>query len=267
MAEIAAGLERLGLRGRPICLHSSLSSFGRVTGGAGAIVDAFADAHCTLMVPSFSFRFLVLPTDGLRPARNAWDYENPPTLEGAAGYSTDATEIDRRMGVVAAHVVAHPEHIRGDHPLCSFTAVGPQAGDLVNAQTWADVYAPLRSLAALDGAILLAGTRLTSVTLLHEAERVAGRTLFRRWALDSGGVTRMVPVGSCSNGFEKLAPILAPLATTTSVGACSLVCYPAAAALVGAARAIRETPELTRCRDADCVRCRDSIAGGPLLGG
>jgi aminoglycoside 3-N-acetyltransferase len=267
LADVVAGLRSLDLGARPVCLHASLSSFGNVVGGAEAIVDAFADAGCTLMVPSFSFRFLVLPTEALRPARNAWDYERPPNLEAAATFTPEAREIDARMGAVAEHVVAHPERVRGDHPLCSFTAIGAEAGGLVGGQTWEDVYAPLRSLAAHEGAVLLAGTRLTSVTLLHEAEHAAGRTLFRRWALGSDGVTRMVPVGSCSNGFEKLAPILAPLATTTIVGASSLVSYPAAAALESSANAIRETPELTRCANPDCVRCRDSIAGGPLLVG
>jgi aminoglycoside N3'-acetyltransferase len=264
--DIAAGLRRLRLTGKPVCLHSSLSSFGTVVGGTDSVVDAFLEEGCTLMVPSFSWRFAVLPTEGLRPARNAWDYEQPRALEVApATYSAETTEIDRRMGAIPAAVVARPGHARGGHPLCSFTALGPRGEEAVAPQTWDDVYAPLQWLTDNDGVVLLAGVGLTSMTLVHYAEQLAGRTLFRRWVLDDDGVTRMVPVGSCSNGFEALAPLLASLSTATLVGTSSWVAYRASTALATLVGAIRDRSEVTRCADSECVRCRDSVAGGPLL--
>jgi aminoglycoside N3'-acetyltransferase len=265
-ADVAAGLQRLALTGKPVCLHSSLRSFGTVSGGAESVIDGFLREGCTLIVPSFSWRFAVLPTAGLRPARNAWDYEEPRALEAApAAYSPQTTEIDRRMGAIPAAVVARPDHVRGDHPLCSFTAIGPRAEAAVGKQTWSEVYAPLQWLVENDGAVLLAGVGLTSMTFVHYAEQLAGRTLFRRWVLDAHGLTRMVPVGSCSNGFETLAPLLAPLSRRTVVGASSWVAHPAPAALTTLVGAIRERPDITRCADAGCLRCRDAIAGGPLL--
>ena len=35
-------------------VHSSLASFGRVEGGAAAVVQAFLDEGCTIVVPAFS---------------------------------------------------------------------------------------------------------------------------------------------------------------------------------------------------------------------
>jgi hypothetical protein len=35
--------------------------------------------------------------------------------------------------------------------------------------------------------------------------------------------------------------------------------------VAAAADAIRASPDVTRCDDAECVRCQDGIAGGPIL--
>jgi aminoglycoside 3-N-acetyltransferase len=97
------------------------------------------------------------------------------------------------------------------------------------------------------------------------AEERAGRTLFRRWARGPDGEIRMAPVGGCSDGFDAFAPFLAPVKRETRVGASAWIAYPAAEVLAIAIRAIRRTPELTRCPDPACVRCADAVAGGPLL--
>lgn len=264
--DVEAGVHALGLMGRPVCLHSSLRSFGAVERGADAIVDGFLGVGCTLMVPSFSWRYAVLPVDDLTPERNAWDYDAPRKLDAEPeAFATSSAEIDSRMGAIPAAVVRRAGRVRGDHPLCSFTAVGPSAETAVGSESWDDVYAPLRWLANNDGALVLAGVNLTSMTLIHYAEQLAGRTLFRRWALNRDSEVVMVPVGSCSDGFEQLRPTLASLETTTNVGESAWRCYPAVAALDALVSAIRDNPQLTRCNNPECVRCRDSIAGGPLL--
>jgi aminoglycoside N3'-acetyltransferase len=264
--DIAASLRHLGLAGKPVCMHSSLRSFGTVVGGANGVIDGFRAEDCTLIVPSFSWQFAVLPPQGLRPARNGWDYAQSLASDAAAAaYGPDTTVIDQDMGAIPAAVIVRSGHVRGDHPLCSFTALGPLAEQAAGQQTWDDVYAPFQWLADNDGAVILAGVSLTSMTLVHHAEQLAGKTLFRRWVLDKDATTVMVPVGGCSNGFEALAPLLAPLSKTTLVGASPWAVYPAAAALTMLAAAIRDRPGVTRCADPGCVRCRDSIAGGPLL--
>ena len=73
-----------------------------------------------------------------------------------------------------------------------------------------------------------------------------------------------VEVGSCSNGFDAFEPVLAPLARETTVGASRWRAYPARETLEAATDAIRANPEITRCDDPDCARCRDMVAGGIL---
>jgi hypothetical protein len=127
------------------------------------------------------------------------------------------------------------------------------------------VFAPLEELARRDGAVVLMGVGLDKCTLLHLAEQQAGRRLFRRWASGEDGQPTEVESGGCSNGFPRLEPALAPLACELLVGASRWRVFPARATLEVAARAIRADPEVTRCADPACERCRDAIAGGPLL--
>ena len=59
--EIRSGLERLGLRrGCVVVVHSSLSSFGRVAGGAEAVAAAVADAvgpEGLVVMPLYASRY------------------------------------------------------------------------------------------------------------------------------------------------------------------------------------------------------------------
>src|SRR5207249_1436971 len=90
--------------------------------------------------------------------------------------------IDPWMGLIPRAVVARPDRRRGNHPTASFAAVGPLAGQLVETQAPDDIYAPLQALADLGGSVVLMGVTLTSMTLIHLAEKQSGRQLFRRWA-------------------------------------------------------------------------------------
>jgi aminoglycoside N3'-acetyltransferase len=265
--DIRGGIRELGLTGLPVCLHSSLSSFGRVEGGADGVIDAFLDEECTILVPTFSDGFFLAPVPGMRPERNGLDYDDPRDARGAGRVYTQATdEIDPAMGAIPAAVVQRPDRARGNHPTDSFTALGPAAASLVDVQRPLDVYAPLRILGARGGFVLLIGVDLDRLTLLHLAEEKAGRKLFRRWANGPDGRPMEVEGGGCSDGFDALEQVLAPLARETRVGESAWRAFPAKSAAEAAATAIRESPELTRCKDPSCLRCADAIAGGPKSG-
>jgi aminoglycoside 3-N-acetyltransferase len=261
--DIRHGIRELGLGDRTVIAHSSLRSFGRVDGGADTVVSAFVDEGSTLVVPTFAARiFSVPPPEEMRLRRNGFDYAAPHDSPGRGRiFTTDGNEISAAMGAIPAAVLARPERMRGNNPLCSFAAVGPRA-ELVREQRPLDVYAPLRILAARDGFVLLIAVGLERMTLIHLAEERAGRTLFRRWANAPDGKPMEVEVGSCSNGFGKLEPVLGPLARETTVGKSRWRAFPARAALDAASAAIRDDPEITRCGSPGCLRCRDAVAGG-----
>jgi aminoglycoside 3-N-acetyltransferase len=266
--DVRAAARRLGLTNRPLCVHSSLRSFGWVDGGAAAILDALLAEGCTVLVPTFSWAdYLVDPLPHQQPARNGAAHvqlrRHRPGDDHV--YTPAAQALDRAdMGAIPAAVLASPGRARGRHPLCSFGAVGPLAGALVAGQTPLRVFAPLEALAAAGGAIVLMGVGLNKMTPLHLAEQRAGRLMFRRWANGLAGAPIEVEVGGCSDGFPRLEPALSWLELRESVGASVWRAYPAAELLDAAALAIRTWPSITHCGRRDC-ECDDAVAGGPLL--
>ena len=264
--QIEAAIQAVGVANRPVCLHSSLRSFGYVVDGASAVIDAFLAVGCTLLTPTFSWVFAMPPPVEKRIAQNGWDYDNYLGPTGGIGriFSPDTKEIDKDMGAIAAAVLNHPEAVRGSHPICSFAAVGPLAARFIQGQHGDNVYAPLDALADMAGMVVLAGVSLDKMTLIHLAEKQAGRNLFRRFANDANGNLAAVEVGGCSDGFEKLADPLLTLRRTAHVGPSLWQIFPAHAALAKATAAIRADPWITHCGRADCDRCNDAVKGGPV---
>lgn len=265
--DIRFAIQDLRLSGRPLCVHASLRSFGWVEGGAQAIVDGLLADGCSVMVPAFSWAFAVPPPEDMRPARNGWDYDAyvGPTAGLGRVYSPEAMDIDRDMGAIPAAIMDMPRRVRGNHPICSFCAVGPLAARLVSEQGPLNVYAPFRALAEAAGTVVLMGVGFDKMTLLHCAEQMAGRTMFRRWANGPDGREMQVEAGGCSGGFSRLEPVLSSLERRTTVGRSLWRVFPAREALDAAARTIRENPEMVHCDNSRCGRCNDAAAGGPLV--
>lgn len=237
--QIQAGLRVLKLSNRPLCVHSSLRSFGRLEDSVKTVVEGILREGCTIMVPTFTSHFDVPPPAGRRLERNGFDYNNeqPSTLI-PRWYTPESTLINVGMGTLPRAVLAMPGPRRGRHPHDSFSAIGPLADELIRDQRPLRVYAPFDSLARLDGWIVLMGVGLTRMTLIHYAEQRAGRELFRRWSRDRYGEIIESQVGGCSDGFERLRTALAPLERAIEVGASRWRAYPAAESIDLAAHTI-----------------------------
>ncbi|MFN2272474.1 MAG: AAC(3) family N-acetyltransferase [Anaerolineae bacterium] len=266
--DIRKAVQNLSLSNKPVCIHASLRSFGWVKGGPLAVVDGFLAQGCTVVVPTFSYDLAVPPLIDMRPLQNGYDYDTieEPTPGSRRIYTPKSTTFSREyMGAIPAAVLAMPRHVRGNHPLNSFAAVGPLAHRVISSQEPMDVYGPLKVLAELDGSVVMMGVGLNRMTLLHLAEQMAGRNLFRRWANGPDGQPMQVEVGSCSEGFGNLQSILSRVMTEVKVGESTWRVYPVKETLAISAREIQANPNLTHCGDANCLRCRDAVLGGPIL--
>ena len=254
----------LGVSGRAICVHSSLRSLGPESIDAASMVEAFLRERCTVIVPTFSWAFAAPPPIGRQPARNGCDYDHlrRTTVESGRTYRPDLLDVDADMGVMARTILMMPGHHRSAHPLCSFAAIGPIANGLIPEPTNVDLCAPLYNLCAAGGFVLLIGVDLSSMTLIHVAESLAGRSLFRRWARAEQGVVE-VEVGGCSSGFPNFEPVLRPYARRAALGPTGLTAFIAQEALDAASSAIRLDPSITHCADSHCGRCNDAVRGGP----
>lgn len=260
-ADVTAAARLAGLAGRPVCVHSSLRSFGHVRDGPVAVIQGLLDAGSTVLVPTSTFRFCRAPKPVGAPT---WPFNSendgsipPPGTVPAHGYDVSAEYVDPAMGAVPAAVLRDSSRIRGDHPLNSFTAIGPDAAALVAGQTAHDVYAPLAELIAHDGVVACMGVGLDATTLLHLAEADAGLRLLRRWALRSDGTTVEAVHGGCSRGFERLANATSTIERRHAVGTSTWRVFDAAALLAVTTEEFRRDPTAGVCADPACVRCRD----------
>jgi aminoglycoside 3-N-acetyltransferase len=262
--DILEAIRRHGLAGSVICLHSSLKSFGLLEGGPDTLIRAFVDSGCTLVVPTFTYECEVTPpADRIIPQNGR---SKTDRYEEAIPFRQESGMISSDMGKIPARLLELDGHMRSDHPLNSFAAIGPLAREILAAQDLLDVYGPYERVDALPKAfVVLAGVGLTSTTPVHYAEKRAGHRMFHRWAKTADGSVVEVEVGSCSDGFDCLDLVVQAVGTTTQVGPSTWRIYPFHAFVETLARAIREDPSLTHCANPDCARCNDAVQGGPIL--
>jgi len=263
---------------KPLCIHASMRSFADSKTNTDSIADQLLDMGCTVVVPTFTYRLEQPPPLHDRPARNGLSYEDKNDVDKNVDKNDDVdkqsehdlvfktveNELSRRdMGAFPAAMLQRTGRKRGNHPLNSFTAIGPDAEDIISTQTPVDVYGPREKILALGGGVLLIGVGYTSMTLLHLAERNAGRNLFRRWAKNETGKIIPCNTGGCSNGFGRFEQVLSP--TEIYVGKSRWRFLDASETLTLATDALKRSPAFARCTDKTCMRCHDGVLGGPQL--
>lgn len=151
--------ETLGLpEGAIVIVHSSLSRFGYVEGGADTVIDALLEKigeKGTLVMPTLTFSWLGNPP---------YDPKSTPSRVGTI------TEVFRkRKGVYRS---AHPTH--------SVAAMGPKAEEIVSQHTpdmpVFDKRGSFGKLYELDAYILMLAP-LNTNTMMHMAEELVGLPL------------------------------------------------------------------------------------------
>lgn len=160
--DIVDGLRNLGVRpGDKLLVHSSLSSFGHVEGGAEAVIDALIEAVSpggTVLVPTLT------GDETLCPA-------NPPIF--------DPANTPCWTGTIPEAFRKRSDAVRSLHPTHSVAAIGPDALRLtenhIDSVTPCDELSPYGKLAQCDDAyILLVGVDHQVSTTFHHVEEVAG---------------------------------------------------------------------------------------------
>jgi len=248
--DIHAAVIQMDLVGQPLCVHASLRSFGHVQDGAQTIVEGLLQQGCTVMVPTHSYSTYSIPA----PGEHKVDLSSPV-------YTPESNAVDAgSMGAIPVYVLQKMGRVRGNHPLDSFTAVGPLASQLVVSQSPEDTYAPVHVLGQLGGYIVMMGVDLNRLTALHLAERLAGRPLFTAWVKGTDGQPARVRIGGCSEGFVNFDPLLAPIERQILVGQSVWRIFPVEPMLASAVAAIRANPMITHCGNPDCEECNTNVA-------
>ena len=151
-ADIHKGLIELGLKKKSVVfVHSSLSRFGYVEGGADTVVDALiktAGEGGTVAAPAFSFS---LGKDG-----SVFDVKNTPS-----GMGKISEALRNRKGTYRSHHLTH-----------SVVALGRKAKELTETHsvTPCGKMSPFRKLIDWGGYILLLGVDQNTNTTFHVIE-------------------------------------------------------------------------------------------------
>ena len=155
--DLEAGFRKLGLtEGSIVGVHSSLSRFGNVEGGADAVIDALlavVGIAGSVVMPTYSTnREDVAITPEEKAMGVTWKSRTLPYDPKTDGCWTGKIPdtFRRREGVV-----------RGRHRTHSLAATGPRAHELIEG--W-------HKLLQVDGHILLLGVTLANCSSMHLAE-------------------------------------------------------------------------------------------------
>lgn len=154
--ELTTGFREIGLKSGDVVLaHSAMRTFGRIDGGADAVIDALLDVigpRGTLVVPTFTF---------------AHEAEDNPVIDPA----NDRSE----MGIITETTRKRPEAMRSTAFRHSFAAIGRRADvitDIDPALSPFDLRASFGVMLALNTKVVLLGVTYKSSTSHHFAEWV-----------------------------------------------------------------------------------------------
>lgn len=243
-------LAGLDLDGRQVVVHSSLSSFGHVDGGADTLCRILMDVvgdRGTILMPAFTARE-TMPA-GPRASSVSFHPELPVSREVGV-----VAETFRRLGTV----------LRSNHPTHSFSAWGHNGRGMLSTQRDNNVLGPLKKLNVVQGDVVLLGVTLRAATAIHLAEEQCGVPyLMRRTAvrINSAGYDERVVlenVPGCGRAFDRLEARLDPgavRAVPLAHGAARRI--PVRYLVNLAAAALRDDPAVFVCDDDACGDCRE----------
>jgi aminoglycoside 3-N-acetyltransferase len=262
-AELVDGLRKLGLdRASEVIVHSSLSSFGYVDGGAEAVCSALTEVCGTVLMPAGTWDLTGIPAPpGLvRPHNAYWNAENwadfDSQLSQATSFSAELP-IDRWLGTIPEAFRLTCSPFRTEHPLFAYQAAGPAAERLLEAQRsdW-----PLGPIEALDGDVLLVGVTHTSNTTIHLAEQQLGRSLFYRYAKSADGLWVELPnVPGESHHFDAIEPVLRSATKEIRIGNARIRRIPKQAVLAATRELVEADPAALLCTDEPVCRCAAAL--------
>lgn len=158
-----------------LCVHSSMSSIGYISGGPQTVITALLKTitQGTVLMPAHS-------GDWSDPAQ----WEHPPVpatwfetlYQEMPAFDPKITPI-RKMGKVAEQFFALRDTLRSNHPQTSFCARGIRAHDYTKDHALTPMFglnSPLGKLYQNNGKVLLFGVGFDRCTLLHVAEHLTG---------------------------------------------------------------------------------------------
>jgi aminoglycoside 3-N-acetyltransferase len=234
----------------PVLVHTSLSAFGRIEGGAETLVASLRRRFKRIMMPTFTYQTMVTPSSG--PNDNGITYGQFEDNNLMATLWREDLPAHPLMGITAETFRQGADVRRSSHPIQSFA--GLNVAEALASQERDLPLAPIAALSDLGGYVLLLGVDHTSNTSIHLGERLAGRATFTRWTLTADGVAECRGWPACSDGFEALAPYLGGV-QKLRVGFATVQAVPIHKVVSTARYLIEKDPLALVCNNPTCERC------------
>ena len=245
--ELDRALGLLGLDGsRGAIVHSSLSSFGYLSGGAPTILETLRKRVSTIVMPAFTYYTLAWPSS----QRQAdWPKNLPPD---GPRFRPDSP-VSPDIGKVSQMMLDRLAPKRSSHPALSFIALGPHEQSVLDAQSLENPYGPIGVLYTLDADVILLGVDHRSNTTIHYGEYLAGRPLLDRWVSSMDGVQHTY-FPNCSAAFNAIQGRLDTL-ETIDVGKTVVSRMRVRDVVDTTVRMLQHNPEALLCSYSGC-RCQ-----------
>ncbi|WP_433204026.1 aminoglycoside N(3)-acetyltransferase [Nocardia sp. CA-107356] len=209
--ELMKGWRRAGVReGMSVIMHSSLSSIGRVDGGAATVIACLRSAlgpAGTLVTPTFTWQVA-------DPNLDHAGVPDSAVIERRAAVPTFHPGLPSTgMGAVPELLRCLPGSVRSSHPQASVAAIGARAAEIVRRQTLGFAVgrtSPFGRLYDLGGHILLVGVGHDRNTFLHYAETLTPnpRLKVRRFPRDLAGERVWVETLDVGNDNGRYFPVI-----------------------------------------------------------
>jgi aminoglycoside 3-N-acetyltransferase len=249
--DLILALQELDLGDKPVIAHASLRAFGKINGGADAVVTAMIYTVNSIIMPTHTYKTMVTPASG--PANNAINYARAQQWNRLAETFDPDMPADVMMGVVPENLRQRPKAKRSMHPILSFA--GLNADKILAVQTLENPFAPLMEIANADGWVLLLGVDHTTNTAIHLGERLAKRKQFTRWAQTESGTVTCPGFPGCSTAFESIEPALRPHTRSVQVGQAAIRAAPIRQVIAKTVQVIKQNLLALLCERTDCERC------------
>lgn len=173
--DLAHDLTRLGLRsGDLVMVHSSMRSVGPILGGPNEMIEALLES----VGSSGTVMMYVDWEDGAQRYTRT-DREtslSPAEMDAWPAFDPEKARADRSYGILPEFLRTWPGARRSSNPGASVTAVGARAEWICADHPLNYGYgpgSPFAKLVEAEGRVLLLGSPLENVTLLHFSEDAA----------------------------------------------------------------------------------------------
>ncbi|MCB9436032.1 MAG: aminoglycoside 3-N-acetyltransferase [Anaerolineales bacterium] len=171
--QLVADLRALGATaGQTVMLHASVKAIGWVVGGPDVILDALLE----ILTPTGTLMMYVGYEDPIHGLQE-WTPEHQQAYRAAyPPFDPATTRAYREWGILTEYLRTRPNAHRSLNPGASMAAVGAQAQWLTQDHPLQYGYgqgSPLAKLVKLEGKVLILGSPLQHLTLIHHAEHLA----------------------------------------------------------------------------------------------